>query len=99
MQRIVGVSLHPAIAPHPRPVRLHLLSKPLLRQGQALLQFLRSQDERDAREPRTNVEIIRSGTGPADADEGSLSDGSWERLDDKVLDAVLEGIGGGKEAC
>jgi len=70
--------------------------KPLLQQRQALLQFLRSQDERDAHEPRTNVEIIHSRTGPAD--EGSLRDGSGERLDDEVLDAVPEGIGGGKSA-
>ena len=100
VQRVVGVSLHPAIAPHPhRPVRLHLLRerpKPLLQQRQALLQFLRSQDERDAHEPRTNVEIIHSRTGPAD--EGSLRGGSGERLDDEVLDAVPEGIGGGKSA-
>ena len=100
MQSIVGISLHPAIAPNPcRPVRLDLLRerpKSPLQNGHALLRLLRSRDKRDPRDPRADVEIIHPRTDPAD--ERTLGDSSRERLDNEDLDAVPEGRRPGEEA-
>lgn len=95
VQCAVSVSLLPAIAPGPRsPIRFYFLRegpKPLLQRGHPLLRFRRSRNERNARNPRADVEVVHPGTRPAD--ERTLTDGPGERLYDEHLRAVPQGIG------
>jgi hypothetical protein len=95
VQHVVRICLHPAIARDPcGPEDLNLLregSKLFLQSGDASLGLLRTQDERDAREPGPDVEVVHSGAVPAD--ERSLTDRSRKRLDGEGLNAVPQGCG------
>jgi len=95
VQQVVRICLHPAIARDPRrPEGLNLLGegpKLFLQSGDACVGLLRTQDERDAREPGPDVEVVHPGAVPAD--ERSLSDRSRKGLESEGLDAVPEGRG------
>ena len=99
VERVLRKSLHPAIARDPRdPIRLNFLRerpKPFLKHGHALLRFLRSGTPRDARKPHANVEVVHTGTCPAD--ERTLADGHGESLVEEDLDVIPEGSGLGEE--
>ena len=91
MQHMIGVGLHPAVACDPCvPVRLNLLidGPKMLQRGDTLLRFLRPEQERDAREPGGDVEVIHTRTRAAD--ERARGDGGRERFERERLDGDPE---------
>jgi len=95
VQYVVRVCLHPATALDPRvPEHLDLLRdgpEPLLQRRHAVVRLLRTDDRRNACEPRRDVAVVHPGFGPGD--EWALGDRGRERHDGKLLNAVPESSG------